>query len=349
MSTKKEAAAIATAIAATTRGRKPQPPAVLQGPDYITATPADIAVQLVREQQAVGAYAEERDLVNQLLGQAQALSATSAMLQTFGISKLAFVKENKLYRALAGKTAPNGLGLQGTWEEFCSLLGMSDEKANQDIANLKTFGESALEQMSSMGIGYRELRQYRKLPADEKLALIEAAKSGDKDSLLDLAETLISRHAKEKETLTAERDEAQATAASRQTVIGDKEATISSLQEKLAGKKRETPELLAEAALRDIDQQALACVGEITACLRQKFVEAGNLASFAADRPLIEQAQRAAIGRVLAAVHQLADDYGIATLGADATPEAYDVAAEDEAIWAAVNAEMAEQQNESAH
>ncbi len=33
-----------------------------------------------------------------------------------------------------------------------------------DIANLRTFGEEALESMSRMGIGYRELRQWRKLP-----------------------------------------------------------------------------------------------------------------------------------------------------------------------------------------
>lgn len=50
--------------------------------------------------------------------------------QTVWASKLNFVKENKLYRNLSGKKAPNGLELKGTWEEFCSLLGVSDEKAN---------------------------------------------------------------------------------------------------------------------------------------------------------------------------------------------------------------------------
>ena len=155
-------------------------------------------------------YNEERDLVNQLLGQAQMADAFGKFSQTVWASKLNFVKENKLYRNLSGKKAPNGLELKGTWEEFCSLLGVSDEKANQDIANLKSFGEEALESMSRMGIGYRELRQYRKLPEDQKTALIEVAKAGDKETLVELAEEFIAKNAKEKEQLKKENSNLQA-------------------------------------------------------------------------------------------------------------------------------------------
>ena len=155
-------------------------------------------------------YNEERDLVNQLLGQAQMADAFGKFSQTVWASKLNFVKENKLYRNLSGKKAPNGLELKGTWEEFCSLLGVSDEKANQDIANLKSFGEEALESMSRMGIGYRELRQYRKLPEDQKTALIEVAKAGDKESLVELAEEFIAKNNKEKDLLKKENSNLQA-------------------------------------------------------------------------------------------------------------------------------------------
>ena len=155
-------------------------------------------------------YNEERDLVNQLLGQAQMADAFGKFSQTVWASKLNFVKENKLYRNLSGKKTPNGLELKGTWEEFCSLLGVSDEKANQDIANLKSFGEEALESMSRMGIGYRELRQYRKLPEDQKSALIEVAKAGDKESLVELAEEFIAKNNKEKDLLKKENSNLQA-------------------------------------------------------------------------------------------------------------------------------------------
>ena len=156
-------------------------------------------------------YNEERDLVNQLLGQVQMADAFTKFSLTVRTSKLNFVKENKLYRSLKGKKSPNGYDfLTGTWEEFCNLLGISVQKADLDIQNLKEFGEEALDSMSQMGIGYRELRQYRKLPEDQKSALIEVAKAGDKESLVELAEEFIAKNTKEKEQLKKENSNLQA-------------------------------------------------------------------------------------------------------------------------------------------
>ena len=189
------------------------------------------ASQLAALQQG---YGQGRDLVNQLLGQAQAFQAAGNLLQTFGVSKLAIVKENKLYQQLSGSKTPNGLELKGTWVEFCELLGISDEKANQDIANLQAFGESALEQMQRAGIGYRDLRQFRKLPTDQRTALIEAAKEGDKDTLLELAEDLISKHTKEKEELTKRATEVEANYEKQGELIGGKDRKINELEMKLS-------------------------------------------------------------------------------------------------------------------
>lgn len=143
----------------------------------------------------------ERDLLNQLLGQAQMADAFAKFSKTVFISKLAFVKENKLYQSLSSKRSEDGLQYKGTWEEFCNLLGWVPQHANEAIANLTSFGEEALESMSRMGIGYRELRQFRRLPEDQKSALIEVAKEGDKTALLELAEEMIAKHAREKEEL----------------------------------------------------------------------------------------------------------------------------------------------------
>lgn len=155
-------------------------------------------------------YSADRDLLNQLLGQAQMADAFAKFSGTVTTSKLSFVKENKLYRALKGQKNPARDGfLTGTWEEFCSLLGRSSEHVDRDISNLRAFGEDALESMSRMGIGYRELRQYRRLPDDQKTALVEAAKAGDKDSFLELAEDLIAKHAREKDALKKEVQDAQ--------------------------------------------------------------------------------------------------------------------------------------------
>lgn len=165
-------------------------------------------------------YSKERDLVNQMLGQVQMAAAFGQFSRTVSASKLAIVKENKLYQQLSGMKTPNGSVLRGTWAEFCELLGMSVDKADIDVANVKAFGEEALEAMSRVGIGYRDLRQFRRLPDDQKTELIEAAKAGDKATLLELAEDLIARHTKEKEILAAEVTDAKQELAAKEHRLG---------------------------------------------------------------------------------------------------------------------------------
>lgn len=180
-------------------GRKKNPPTALE-----QDTPLNPELEATQNLMAniSSQMNDERDLLNQLLGQAQMADAFGKFSVTVTTSKLAYVKENKLYRALKGQKSRNGYDfLNGTWAEFCELLGMSCEKADLDIANLSAFGEEALESMSRMGIGYRELRQFRRLPEDQKSALIEVAKEGDKTALLELAEEMIAKHAREKEEL----------------------------------------------------------------------------------------------------------------------------------------------------
>ena len=153
---------------------------------------------------------EERDLLNQLLGQAQMAESFAKFSLTVSTSTLAFVKENKLYRALQGKRTADGQQFSGTWDDFCSLLGRSRQQVDEDIANLRCLGEEALDSMSRMGIGYREMRQYRRLPEDQQAALIEVAKTGDKDAFIDLAEEIIAKHATEKAELTKKLEDTQA-------------------------------------------------------------------------------------------------------------------------------------------
>lgn len=267
---------------------------------------------------------DERDLVNQLLGQAQMAGAFEDFSRTVRASKLAFVKENKLYKALKGKKNPNGSYFSGTWEEFCELLGISHDKANMDIANLRTFGEEALESMSRMGIGYRELRQYRRLPEDQKTALLEAAKSGDKEAFVDLAEELIAKNAKDKEALAQQLDNVNADYEAQSQVLAD---TSSKLQDT----KLELEKSRRLVAARTVDEKVTAIREEAT-----KLATEAEAAVVCKLRPAVEALvahadedgadHRAVIAGLLAqverAVSSIRVEYGIpATPDADATPE----------------------------
>lgn len=148
----------------------------------------------------------DRDLVNQLLGQIQMANSFARFADVVSLQKLKYIKDNKIYRSVAGVSMVSGVSGEkiadvGTWAGFCQALGLSVSKVDEDLLNLNAFGEEALKQLSSIGAGYRELRQYRKLPEDQKTALIEAAKTGDKEQLLELAETLIEKHIQEKAEL----------------------------------------------------------------------------------------------------------------------------------------------------
>ncbi|HGF0789405.1 MULTISPECIES: hypothetical protein [Klebsiella pneumoniae complex] len=198
---------------------------------------------------------DERDLLNQLLGQAQMAGAFEDFSRTVRTSKLAFVKENKLYRNLKDAKNPHGAEkLSGTWEEFCGLLGRSVDQVDRDIANLTAFGEEALESMSRMGIGYRELRQFRRLPEDQKSALIEVAKEGDKTALLELAEEMISKHAREKEELKTDLEISRQMLAEKKEELG----TIRNEKEELKSR------LVRRTTTETPDEEGVALETEVT-------------------------------------------------------------------------------------
>lgn len=211
--------------------------------DLAEQTPPAEAAQQILMHQAVAHYGEERDLVNQIMGQVQMANSFARFADVISLTKLQWIKESKAYRALAGQKGRDPEGREiadvGTFEGFCQALGLSRSKVDEDLRNLTHFGEEALKQLSAAGCGYRELRQFRRLPADSQEALIEAAKAGDKDGLLDLAEELIARQQKEKAELAEQLDEARADIEAKDDRAAKRERDIENLQKKLRQAKLE--------------------------------------------------------------------------------------------------------------
>ncbi|WP_448092466.1 hypothetical protein [Pseudomonas lini] len=226
----------------------------------------------------IDSHSDERDLLNQLLGQAQMADSFTKFSLTVRTSKLAYVKENKLYKALKGKKTPDGQGfLSGTWDEFCGLLGRSVAQIDEDIANLRSLGEEALDSMSRMGIGYREMRQYRRLPEDHQAALIEIAKTGDKDAFIDLAEEIIAKHAKEKESLSDRLDELNATYDAQGKLMATKTSDLDQAKmelEKVRGHIQTLPPSEVSIKIRqEAGRQAYVAETNILGGLREAFAE----------------------------------------------------------------------------
>lgn len=267
---------------------------------------------------------EERDLVNQLLGQVQMADAFSKFSLTVSTSKLAFVKENKLYRGLQGKRSADGQQFCGTWDDFCSLLGRSRQQVDEDIANLRALGEEALDSMSRMGIGYRELRQYRKLPEDQKSALLEAARSGDKEAFVDLAEELIAKNAKDKEAMAQQLDNVNADYEAQSQVLADTSSKLQDTKLELEKTRRLVAARTADEKVVAIREEATKLATEAEAAVVCKLRPAVEALVAHADEDGADH--RAVIAGLLAqverAVSSIRVEYGIpATPDSDATPE----------------------------
>lgn len=264
-------------------------------------------------------YTEERDLVNQLLGQAQMADAFAQFSRTVRTSKLAFVRENKLYRALKGKKTANGSLFSGTWDEFCELLGTSRDKVELDIANLRAFGEEALDSMSKMGIGYRELRQYRRLPEDQKTALIEVARAGDKEAFVELAEEIITRHAKEKEALTQQLQDKDGVLSSKQKLVDYQANEIDTLSEKARFVAVASPSEKLDGIRTELLAHAAGIEGALSGKLKPAF--AALKEHLSAHGGECDAYLSSALGQIERAVREIREDFGL-------------LRAEDVADWA---------------
>lgn len=268
-------------------------------------------------------YSEERDLANQMLGQIQMSRAISKFTDVVSLQKLGHIKQTKMYRALAGKKGVDRNGDEipdvGTFDGFCRALGTSASKVDEDLTNLRAFGEEALEQLTSIGAGYRELRQYRRLPEDQKTALIEVAKAGDKDAFVELAEEIITRHAKEKETLAQQLQSKDDVLASKQKLVDYQANEIDKLAEKARFVAVATPSEKLEGIRTELLAHAAGIEGALAGKLRPAFAALQeHLATHGGECDAYLQS---ALGQIERAVREIREDFGL-------------LRAEDVAPWA---------------
>ena len=266
--------------------------------------------------QLQASYGQGRDLANQMLGQIQMSRAISKFTDVVSLQKLKYIKENKSYRALSGQKGIDRNGSEitdvGTWAGFCAALGVSASKIDEDLTNLQIFGEEALAQLTQAGAGYRELRQYRKLPEDQKQALIEVAKAGDKEGFVELAEEIIAKHAKEKEALAAQVQEAQATLEAKDRVLADKNERLTKLEEE--GKRKFKPSAGSEAKtaqeqalLTELDQASSAAY----LAIHKTFAAADVALSDSGAREAIQTRARQAVEFLVQQLADMAEEFGI--------------------------------------
>jgi hypothetical protein len=295
-------------------------------------------------------FSEDQRRVTHLMGQRagrkQMTSAIQKLLMISDLVDLKSIKESKQYKGYDYIDENGNCQQISTFDDFCTHVeGRSRQSVDLDLANLNQLGEGFFDAMRKIGIGPATMRDYRKLPDDEKQALLEVAQNGDKDSFVELVSTLITKHQREKETtakqltkladdLDAQRKESAELIKAKDDVIKGKSEFASQLEEKLAialNKKADTSEAAQDTRIADarleLQEVANQVKIDIMTDLRvavQKLIEdtPGQHIQLAAAC-LIE------IGRELG---QLRDDFNLPRIISDTAPL--------DATWAAITAEQ---------
>lgn len=203
----------------------------------------------------------EHNLSLVLAGQARAFQAMSSLTSIGALRILQQIKTEKLYRSSFGIETEDQDGKfnLGTWEAYCRMIGRSARAVDEDLQNLATLGETALEAVRQVGLGYRELRQLRKLDESDRQVVVGEieANAGDKEAILSLIDSLAARHAKEKEVLTKKLESTQKDLDAARTISSQRAEENRQMKEQIH--KWETgaidyPKWISEARMETLSQ-----------------------------------------------------------------------------------------------
>ncbi|EMH2290155.1 hypothetical protein RZC96_006571, partial [Pseudomonas aeruginosa] len=125
--------------------------------------------------------------------------------------------------------------------------------------------------------GYRELRQWRKLPDDARSALIEASKQGNKEAVEYLAEELIATHTKEKAALEKQVEDLRADNEALGERMARKSRELDETVHELEKTKRRIQTMKADEAEKELRQEATAIAFEAEADISGKLREAFSI------------------------------------------------------------------------
>ena len=153
----------------------------------------------------------------------------------------------------------------GTWGAFCEALGMSREKADEDIRNLSVFGNDALTAMNRCGLGYRDLRKLRQLPEGERSTVVGEIEAdlGDREAIVSLIDEISAKHAREKDALQKQTTDLTAELTAARKLNAEKNAKIDELDAQLHGREQIQPDERAVELSRRLYFEVIEAIGAL--------------------------------------------------------------------------------------
>lgn len=252
------------------------------------------------------------------IGQIEAFDFMQKLATVASLKLIQKIKETKSYKGLVYKNESGELATVATFDEFCDLkLGAPRRTVDERLLCLNTFGEEFFEASQKIGLGYRELRKLRQLPADQQQLVIEneAVELGDKEALRELIDDLNAKHQQELKAAKGEkaeleqalrvarqmRDEAQAEANKHKEVLAQRKFNPESW-------KRDVSQIVTDIAT--LEGTVLQALTKLVA-LRTKIAESDSDEVFAKDPATYHAAMEFMCGAMHHASRCLAEDVAL--------------------------------------
>jgi len=152
----------------------------------------------------------QMDEVMREIGQIEAFDFVQKLATVASLKVIQKIKETKSYKGLVYKTDSGELATVASFDEFCEYKLRTPRRTIEDrLVNLNAFGEEFFEASQKIGLGYRELRKLRQLPAEQQQLVMEndAIDAGDKDAVRELIDELNAKHQKDLKAAKGEKAE----------------------------------------------------------------------------------------------------------------------------------------------
>lgn len=182
-------------------------------------------------------YTDDRDLANQLHGKLVVFAGVTDLFRSAYIKNLREVRDNKLFKHINIVNESGNITPCGNFRDYCKFaLKRSHSSVYEELQNHEVL-QDAVDALKDMGVEREDFRLLRKQGGSLLEEVKQAAINNDKDKVLEIIDDLSSKHVKEKEKLTEEKqalqlqvDDAQAKDEANQRFLESKEQKINELE-----------------------------------------------------------------------------------------------------------------------
>ena len=190
------------------RGRKALSPAEKFGPELGRLTHEAAADEAAGKALDIAALSQAGLLVG--AGRIQTATMFAKLGRVVAAKEFIRIRESKDYKGLPYKDEAGNLRRVVDLEEFCeAFLGRSYQSCVEDAHNLNSLGDEMYEQALVLGLTTRNFRAMRSLTQDDQALVKEAVAAKNRETIIEILESVISKHAKEKRAFEKEIKAAQ--------------------------------------------------------------------------------------------------------------------------------------------